>query len=199
MKGKAKGIFDPEGKFTRAEAATVLSRLSEGFSEAEAYSGAMFKDVSSSAWYYKYISFAQQNNLVYGYDDNTFRPDQPIKRQEFAVMICRFLGISRIEAGNEFTDIDDAGDWSKGYIAALKKNGIVIGYEDGSFRPLNDITRAEATTMLNRVLNRIPDKKLDLASHGYSNSVTDVAESAWYFAHVMEATIDHEISDFHKQ
>ena len=198
MNGKAEGIFDPMGNFTRAEAATVLSRLTEGFKEDGNYTGADFSDVKSADWFYKYVSFAQLNKLVNGYADGTYQPNKPITRQEFAVLLARFLDIEPVEPADEFSDMDKAGDWAKGYVAAMKTNGIIEGYEDGTFRPTNNITRAEAATMLNRVLDRVPLEELELEKKGYENPFTDVNVSEWFFVQVMEATIEHKISDFHE-
>lgn len=195
MVGYPDGSFRPNGNLTRAEAATMLSRLYKGFSEDGGYTGADFTDVTTDFWGYKYISFAEANGLVTGYEDGSIAPDRAITRGEFMALIARFAGIQPSDKAAAYEDAQ--GHWAEGYIAALTEAGIVDGYEDGSFRPNQTITRAEAAKTVNNVINRAPDQDLDLAAHGYRNSFTDVAESNWFFADVMEATIDHVTREFH--
>ena len=198
MVGKGDGIFDPDGNFTRAEAATVLSRLTEGFDENKDYSDAIFSDVKDGEWFYVYVNFAKEQELVAGYEDGTFKPDNAITRQEFAVMIAKFLKIEPVDPDNSnFTDIDDVAEWARGYVAAIEAKGITKGYEDGTFRPDNLLTRAEAATIINQGLERVPLSKLDLEAGNYTNPFTDVTEGSWYFVYVMEATVKHQVKDFH--
>lgn len=194
MIGYPEGDFRPNGNLTRAEAATMLSRLTAGFNEDGNYDAASFKD--ATGWSAKYISFAEDHNLVLGYEDNTFRPDNSITRAEFAALVARFTSKSADASENTFADVN--GHWGAGYIAALVKAGIVDGYEDGSFRPNQTITRAEAAKIVNGALNRTPDEEVDIEALGYTNEFDDVRESNWFFHNVMEATNDHLAEHFHK-
>ena len=74
----------------------------------------------------------------------------------------------------------------------------MTGYEDGTFKPNNSITRAEAATMVNGAIGRVPMTGLDLSVNGYDNPFVDVNESQWFYGQVMEATVDHVTAHFHK-
>ena len=110
-------------------------------------------------------------------------------------MIANFAGVGRVEAPSASNDV--AGHWAAGYIVALERANIVSGYEDGTFRPNANITRAEAATMVNGAIDRTPDTALDLAANSYTNPFTDVTAGQWFFAQVMEATVNHVTAHFH--
>ena len=195
MVGRSDTQFAPNGNLTRAEAATILSRLTEGFDENGTYPAAPYSDLNTSAWYAKYVNFAASKGIVNGRPDGTFDPDASITRAEFATMIANFAGVGRVEAPSASNDV--AGHWAAGYIVALERANIVTGYEDGTFRPNANITRAEAATMVNGAIDRTPDTALDLAANSYTNPFTDVTAGQWFFAQVMEATVNHVTAHFH--
>ena len=176
------------------KAAAILSRLTEGFSEEESYSGAGYSDVAADQWFYKYVSFAEAQGIFLGYEDGTFCPNKSITRAEFAAAIVRFMGLPVSDSAANFSDT--SGHWAESYIAALQAAGIVEGY-DGKYNPNAAISRAEAVTILNRMLEREPDAGLDIAALGYENPFSDVPESAWYYLQVMEAAVEHAEADFH--
>lgn len=196
MMGRTDGTFDPDGNMTRAEAATILSRLTVGFTEGGTYPMAVFSDVTAGKWYTQYVNFATNKGIINGYPDGSFRPDGKITRAEFATMIANYLGLSKAYAASRYTDVD--GHWGSVYITALDQRGLINGYPDGTFRPDRTITRAEAATMMNGAIDRTPDETLDLPAGGYVNPFPDVTVSAWFYEQVMEATVDHAIPDFHK-
>jgi hypothetical protein len=195
MVGRSDTQFAPNGNLTRAEAATILSRLTEGFDENGTYPAAPYSDLNGSAWYVKYINFAASKGIVNGRPDGSFDPDASITRAEFATMIANFAGLTPVNAASASTDVD--GHWAAGYITALEQASIVTGYEDGTFRPNRTITRAEAATMVNGAIDRTPDTNLDLAENSYTNPFTDVNAGQWFFAQVMEATVNHVTAHFH--
>lgn len=195
MVGRSDTQFAPNGNLTRAEAATILSRLTAGFDENGTYAAAPYSDLNTAAWYAKYVNFAASKGIVNGRPDGTFDPDASITRAEFATMIANFAGVGRVEAPSASNDV--AGHWAAGYIVALERANIVTGYEDGTFRPNANITRAEAATMVNGAIDRTPDTALDLAANSYTNPFTDVTAGQWFFAQVMEATVNHVTAHFH--
>ncbi len=199
MIGRAEETFAPMGNLTRAEAATMLARLTPGFAEDGTYGPTDFNDVSSNHWAYKYICFSQSVAMIKGYENDdgsySFRPDDPVTRGEFTTMIVRFKNIMPLEQRTNFGD--SVGHWAEGYIVALVNVGIIDGYEDGTFRPDQTITRAEAAKIVNGAIGRAPNESADLEAAGYHNKFADVSESEWYFRNVMEATLDHATVDFH--
>src|SRR5699024_5393172 len=121
-----------------------------------------------------------------GYEDGTVRPNGNITRAEFATIAARFL--SDVYGGTSmFTDI--TGHWAEDYINRAAAAGWINGYADGTFRPNAYITRAEAVTLINRMLDRAPD-----ANHLLADMVRwpDNPETAWYYADIQEATNSHD-------
>ena len=117
MVGRSAMEFVPNGNLTRAEAAAILSRLTEGFAEDGTYPAAPYSDLVSGAWYVKYINFAADKGIVNGRTDGTFDPDANITRAEFATMIANFAKIAPVDTAAVSTDV--AGHWAEGYIAAF--------------------------------------------------------------------------------
>ena len=184
--GYEDGTVRPEGSITRAEVATIFVRLLTDESRDKFWSQTNdYTDVPADAWYNSAVSTLSNAGILDGYEDGTFRPDGNITRAEFATITARFLEAS-YDGGNRFPDID--GHWAAEYINEAANAGIVDGYEDGTFRPQQNITRAEAVTMVNRTVDRHPD-----ADHLLDNMVTwpDNPESAWYYAQIQEATNAH--------
>ena len=184
--GYEDGTVRPEGSITRAEVATIFFRLLTDESRDKFWSQTNdYTDVPADAWYNSAVSTLSNAGILDGYEDGTFRPDGNITRAEFATITARFLEAS-YDGGNRFPDID--GHWAAEYINEAANAGIVDGYEDGTFRPQQNITRAEAVTMVNRTVDRHPD-----ADHLLDNMVTwpDNPESAWYYAQIQEATNAH--------
>lgn len=117
----------------------------------------------------------------------TFRPDAPITRAEFATIAARFYHAPEV-TGDAFSDI--SGSWAREYINRAAARGLIDGYEDGTFRPNQNIKRDEAMKIINKVLFRTPDKEHFLPDmiKWPDNSNTD----AWYYTDVQEATNNHD-------
>lgn len=142
-----------------------------------------FKDIREGHWAAGYIQVATSQGYFNGYADHTFRPDAPVTRGELASVLARFVKVDNAPAVNgHFTDLN--GNWAANAIEALYRNNLLSGYPDGKFRPNNQITRAEAVTLINRVLYRGPLTGLDPV-------FPDVDKSFWAFGDVQEATISH--------
>ena len=177
----------PENKITRAEVATIFFRLMTDVYRAANWSTTNdFSDVAAGSWYNNAISTCAKAGLVNGYSDGTFKPDQSITRAEFATIAARFLDEEITGAGAEgFADIE--GHWAATNILRAAEAGWVNG-DNGRFRPDDYISRAEVMTIVNRMLNRVPD-----ADHMLPEMKTwsDNPKTAWYYEAVQEATNEH--------
>ena len=185
--GYEDGSVQPEGDITRAEVATIFFRLLTDESRDEFWSQTNdYTDVPADAWYNNAVSTLSNAGVIDGYEDGTFKPDGNITRAEFATIAVRFFEAT-YDGGDLFSDI--AGHWAQDYINEAANAGIVDGYPDGTFRPQQYITRAEAMTMVNRTIDRHPD-----ADHLLDDMIVwpDNPETAWYYEQVQEATNSHE-------
>lgn len=187
VQGYSDGTVRPNDNITRAEVATIFFRLLKDEIREENLSDVnTFEDVTDGMWCNKAISTMAVLGVVKGRTAEYFDPDAPITRGEFAAICSRF-DKSDIVARENFTDIE--GYWAKEEIERAAILGWVRGYTDGSFRPRNYITRAEAMTMINRVLHRVPESPEDLLPDMVTwpdNKLTD-----WYYLAVQEATNSH--------
>lgn len=113
-----------------------------------------FEDVGAGAWYADYIGAAVNAKLIYG-QDGMFGVGKPMTRQDVAVTAARALGIDSDAEKTDFTDSADIADYAVAAVDVLTKQGIIEGYDDGSFGPMNCLTRAEAAVIINRVIERI--------------------------------------------
>ena len=186
--GYGNGEVRPQNSITRAEVASIFFRLLEDDVRDANYTRQnKFTDVSNDAWYCSAVSTLSAMGIISGYPDATFRPNASITRAEFAAIATRF-DVNGDKTPASFNDIAD--HWAKDEIAVAANNGWVNGYEDGSFRPQNKITRAETMSLVNRVLNRKPETAEDLLEN--MTKWTDNADTnAWYYLAVQEATNSH--------
>ena len=186
--GYGNGEVRPQNSITRAEVASIFFRLLEDDVRDANYTREnSFTDVSSDAWYCSAVSTLSAMGILSGYPDAAFRPNASITRAEFAAIATRF-DADGDKTPASFDDI--ANHWAKDEISVAANNGWVNGYKDGSFRPQNNITRAETMSLVNRVLNRNPETAEDLLSDMIT--FTDNADTnAWYYLAVQEATNSH--------
>ena len=187
--GYPDGTVQPEGEITRAEACTIFFRLLTDSSRDYYFSKTNdYSDVNAGDWFNNAISTLSNAGIVTGYNDGTFRPNQPITRGEMAKIIANF---ANLKSGDKtFTDL--AGHWSKTYVELAAGNGWIAGYPDGSFRPDQKITRAETVTMINRVLERVPAKESRLLSRSIMLTFPDNNPGDWYYIAIQEASNSHE-------
>ena len=185
--GYKDGNVRPQGNITRAETAAIFFRLLKEEVRSENLSKHNdFADVTEDSWYNTAVSTMAGMNILKGRTANSFAPQAPITRAEFAAICARFDS-GRAEENSSFTDI--SGHWAEKEIERAATLGWVSGYTDGSFHPDAPITRAEAMTLINRVLCRMPETKADLL-----DSMTkwpDNQPGAWYYLAVQEATNSH--------
>lgn len=149
--GYEDGAFRPENNITRAELAAMIARLSYGGDLPDGMYASSFPDVAEDAWYNKYIAYLEDKDVISGYEDGTFRPNNTITRGEICAVIARAQRYEILPYSGMFADVIDY-DWAKDYIETLAVKNIVTGYEDGTFGPYSPLTRAEAVAIINRVL-----------------------------------------------
>lgn len=192
VNGYADGIFGGERHITRSEVAALISRVSEGFDKGKSY-GVAFKDVPDGVWYANNLGYCVEAGLIQGRGNGMFAPNANITRAEFAAIVARFLGLPNEVVDTKVSYTDTSGNWAEGYIAQLTVKGIVEGKGDGKFDPNAVITRYEAVTMLNRALERTPDKAaLDaLAANRTIRPFPDLHPTHWAYHQVLEAAFDH--------
>ena len=178
----------PQNGITRAEVATIFFRLlTDETRNANSTKSNSYSDVAAGAWYNHAVSTLSAMGIVKGDSQGKFNPNAPITRAEFAAIAARFDDKANTTAV-DFSDI--ASHWAKDEISAAANNGWINGYTDGTFRPNNKITRAEAMTLVNRVLKRLPETAKDL--HNDMIKWSDNSDtSAWYYLAVQEATNSH--------
>ena len=187
--GYPDGTVQPEGQITRAEACTIFFRLLTDSSRDYYFARTNdYSDVNRGDWFNNAISTLSNAGIVTGYNDGTFRPNQPITRGEMAKIIANFANLNK--GTKSFTDL--SGHWSKTYVELAAGNGWIAGYPDGSFRPDQKITRAETVTMINRVLERVPAKELRLLSRSIMLTFPDNNPGDWYYIAIQEASNSHE-------
>ena len=190
--GYPDGKVHPEGNISRAETATIFFRLLKSdIRDGNLTADNDFSDVSDGQWHNKAVSTMAKLGIVKGRRADRFDPDASITRAEFAAICARF-STKPVENSGSFSDI--SGHWAENEIERAAAFGWISGYPDGTFRPDARITRAEAMTMINRVLCRMPQSKSDLLD----SMVTwpDNKPSDWHYLAVQEATNSH---DFNRQ
>ena len=199
------GTFRPEANITRAQVATIIARaVLTGFEEGSDYGNpGNYTDVSGH-WAESAIAYCSKFGVFTGYTDDTFRPNQPITRQELAVVVARLDGVEEAAETLPFADEAKVSAWARDGIHTAYTRGLVEGYEDGTFKPQDNIQRAETVTIFNRYLKRgVNEKGLsDLTPYLYGEAFgggedhymtwPDVEKGRWYYYEVIEAANDHE-------
>lgn len=192
MKGYDGGLFKPTGNMTRAEACTIVARLSQGSDElVPTDKTTSFADVAKDAWYHKYISCVESLGYLKSYSGN-FEPDKAITRAEFVELVYN-MGLLRDTGKNGvFTDVSEEHPKAS-VISAAGRAGLVNGYDNGdgtfSFKPDNTITRAEVVKVINNAYSRSIGK--DALSADVKYSFNDVPKDFWAYPDIMEATLTH--------
>lgn len=188
IKGYPDGTVRPNSYITREEVTTIFYRLLLEDSRA-VYETADcdFTDVEFERWSRVAIATMENAGIVKGYPDDSFRPKNNMTRAEFAAVAARFDEIA-YEGADLFSDI--AGHWAADEINSAAEKGWIKGYE-GKFRPDDYITRAEAVTLINRVLNRQPETPMDLVD-GMKTFTDNLDTAKWYYLDIQEAANGHD-------
>ena len=186
--GYPDGMVRPSGNITRAEAATIFFRLLTDDSRNQFWMTTnTYSDVNRGDWFNNAVSTLSNAGIISGYPDGTFRPNAPITRAEMSKIIALFAKLNKSE--DRFNDI--AGHWAEAYIKLAAGNGWIAGYPDGSFKPQQNITRAETMTMINRVLERVPSVESHLLPYNAMLTFPDCQSGQWFYIAVQEATNSH--------
>ena len=186
--GYQDGCVHPDALITRAETATIFFRLlKDSVRDGNLLTSNTFADVPNAYWANTAISTMAGLGIVQGYNSTAFDPNASITRAEFAAICARF-DTGKSSGTQTFSDIK--GHWAEKYIERAAELGWIKGLEDGTFRPNDCITRAQAMTMINRVLNRIPEDASDLLPD--MNVWPDCNPGDWFYLAVQEATNSHD-------
>ncbi|MBR5307487.1 MAG: S-layer homology domain-containing protein [Clostridia bacterium] len=192
MKGYEGGFFKPQGNMTRAEACTIVARLSAGADDkVPTDKTTVFADVPADQWYYKYVSYVESLGYLKSYS-GSFEPNKAITRAEFVELVYN-MGLLR-DAGKNGTFTDVSADHPKAeVVSAAGKAGLVNGYDNGdgtfSFKPDATITRAEVVKVINNAYKRGITR--DDLTEDMKYSFEDVELDFWAYADIMEAVVPH--------
>ena len=192
LRGYPDNTVRPDNSITRAEVSAIFFRLLADSNKYRSISQ-KFEDVPDGQWYTQYVNYLTYVGVLTGYPDGTFRPDEPITRAEFVAVVSRFhnpLFMSTMS----FPDVSSS-HWAYREICMTYTRGWINGYPDGTFRPDQFITRAEAAKIVNIQLERMIDSEA-LAS--VVNPYDDIVSTHWGYADIIEASFEHEYtSDAH--
>lgn len=186
LSGYGTGLFGPDNRMTRAQAAQMFYNL---LLDRNVSATSSFKDVPADAWCYDAVSALSSMGIIQGYQDGTFRPNQPITRAQFAAIVTRFAGAGVSEA-QTYTDVP-ADYWAYDAIFAASGWGWITGYDDGTFHPDATVTRAQVAVIVNRMLGRSADEQFIDRSSSELISFSDLTVDHWAYYAVTEAANSH--------
>ncbi|MDO5712941.1 MAG: S-layer homology domain-containing protein [Tissierellia bacterium] len=192
MFGYPQGDFRPNRPITRAEVAVLFTRLSVG-TDNPGISKDEYSDVIQDKWYADAVNYLSHKGIIKGYGDGTFRPNQEITRAEFAAIASRYEKYGGT-GGKTFPDVKE-NHWAAEDINSAAGAGWINGYPDGKFKPEQKITRAEVVTIVNRILNRVGDRKFILSHFNDPKlrTFTDLQNiNYWAYLDIMESTNGHD-------
>lgn len=190
ISGYPDGSVMPNGLITREEITSILYRITNHeYENPFVATGGVFPDVYLDVWSTHDIEYMASKNIVTGYPDGEFKPQNNLSRAEFAALIARFANLEYAVPETVPADLDGE-YWAYNDILSLISSGLMEGYEDGTYRCENSITRAEVMTVINKLLGRNPldsyVKTLEFTPY------TDLDKNAWYYTAVLEATVTHD-------
>lgn len=189
MIGYADGTVRPNGTITRGEVATIIFRLMTPEARDKYFTKTNnFSDVSAGYPHNNAISTLAKAHIIGGYADGTFRPSQPVTREQFAAMIGRMFSVE-YTGGNMFGDLN--GGFADNYINLLAKLGIIRGDANGNANPTANLTRGQAATMFNRLLGRMPAVDSASSCTGEVKTWSDCPSTMWCYGEILEATNSH--------
>lgn len=189
MIGYADGTVRPNGTITRGEVATIIFRLMTPEARDKYFTKTNnFSDVSAGYPHNNAISTLAKAHIIGGYADGTFRPSQPVTREQFAAMIGRMFSVE-YTGGNMFGDLN--GGFADKYINLLAKLGIIRGDANGNANPTDNLTRGQAATMFNRLLGRMPAVDSASSCTGEVKTWSDCPSTMWCYGEILEATNSH--------
>lgn len=187
--GYPDGNFGSSDAVTREQAAKlVVAALGAELPES---SYSKFSDVAKERWSAPYIEYARGKGWLQGTGDSMFTPGVPMSRAEFATCLVRIWGTKSYDEGKAiaFPDVED-GIWYADYVRKASAMGLVQGMSDGKFHPTDPISRAEAVTIINRLLARDATKLPEFST--MTCPFTDVVSTHWAYRDIMEASVEHK-------
>ena len=187
INGYEDGTFRQENSITRGELSAMLARIILDGKPTPVTEN-KFNDISNDYWGKDEVNYLASKGILNGYEDGTFRPENPITRAEVATILVRANTDIKKEIKAVFPDVKEE-YWAKKYIDKANELRYMIGYEDGTFRPENPITRAETVVTLNRIYRNPCDfKEIN------SNKIpfTDLDKNNWAYNDIIKSTISHE-------
>lgn len=184
--GYPEGTFGPDQNMTRAEVAQMFYNL---LVDKNVAITATFEDVPADAWYAKSVNTLASMGIISGVGENRFEPERSITRAEFTSMAMKFTK-GALDGTNIFSDVH-SGDWFYEAVVGSIQYGWIEGYEDGTFRPENWITRVEVTSIVNKMLGRFADREFVAGHADELNAFSDVTSTHWGYYHIVEATNSH--------
>lgn len=184
--GYPEGTFSPDQNMTRAEVAQMFYNL---LVDKNVAITASFEDVPADAWYAKSVNTLASMGIISGVGENRFEPERSITRAEFTSMAMKFTK-GALDGTNVFSDVR-SGDWFYEAVVGSIQYGWIEGYEDGTFRPENRITRVEVTSIVNKMLGRFADREFVAGHADELNAFSDVTSTHWGYYHIVEATNSH--------
>ena len=197
IEGYGDSTVRPGAQVTRAEfikmIAVALGDYDPNMNYIDMY-GRQFSDVPNNAWYANYIAYGSHRGFFGGYEDGTFRPNNPIRRDEASKII--YLAIPELVSSVEKGDLDideifsdiEYGDWFAEYVEALYYLKIIGGYEDATFRPANHVSRAEAVKMIVLITEIAPtNEDLSRIKQYIDSPFSDLKKDSWAYAYVLRA------------
>mgnify|MGYP002672519448 CR=1 FL=1 len=187
LHGYGNGEFGPNNNMTRAEAAQMFYNL---LREKNVTVTVRFTDVPDDAWYATAVNTLASLGILKGVGEDKYDPTRAISRAEFAAIATRFAKVN-LEGSTPFDDVSDA-DWYYNAVLTAVNYGWINGYGDNTFRPYNTVTRAEVTTIVNRMLARRADKDFVADHINNMRTFNDVDSSFWAYHYIMEATNGHD-------
>lgn len=181
------GQFRPDGPLTRAEAVTLLARLSVDEDGALLYTGAAytggFSDVAADQWFSPYVAFAKEAQIASGYPDGAFRPEQALSRAELVKLLCAYFELPSSTEPPDFPDVPD-GYWAAGPLSYAAEQGWISGYPDGTLQPERAVSRAEAVKIINTALGRTADPATAVQT---PSPFSDVSVQHWAYPQILAA------------
>jgi hypothetical protein len=188
VQGIGNNLFAPNDNMTRAQAAQIFFNL---LLDTNVPTLNYFPDVPNDAWYAAAVNALASLDIINGFPDGTFRPEANITRAEFVAIAMRFTERSLdIVFADVFDDVPET-YWARQYINAAAAYGWIRGYGDGRFEPERHISRAEAVTLTNMLLSRIPDRA-HIDTHPHLITFADVPRTHWAYYDIIEAANYHE-------
>ena len=187
LSGYGDGTFGPGNSMTRAEVAQMFYNL---LLDKDIPVTVDFSDIPDDAWYADAVNTLASLGILTGIGNNEFAPDRAITRAEFTAIAMRFTN-GNVSGENIFSDVS-ADDWFYDQVVGSIQYGWITGYEDGTFRPYNTITRAEVTTIVNRMLGRSADEDYVNLHEDDLRPFPDVGTDYWAYYQIVEATNAHD-------